>query len=291
MKKITDWNEIYDRYMEVSRLTTFPVGIKFFEKREDLPSEVEIKEKEQAFCQKTGQARILGRSVIGVPENADRCSLGAYAMGFKELGEEFKSGRRNLGSYHRNIENNEKFLTNVPHFEQGRWDAFYVAPITELVVEPDIVAFYGFPAQIMRFIQGWVFMNGSQTKALTFGDLACAEVWVAPYQNDEPRIAIPCNGARVFGGTQDYELAFSTPTKYVEDILIGMEAMHASGFRYPITRNILDAEPAPKAAWFIRPENHPYDELGKEGLKHLKKYREELGKEGLEQWEQFKESE
>lgn len=271
---MTDWKGLYNRVMQFSRLDTLPVGMKYFEKREDLPSEKEVKRPRlnQTLCQLTAQARLLGRPMIALPEMADRCSLGTYAMGFGDLGEEFKSGRRNLGSYHCSVENNAKFLANVPRFDQGRWAALYVAPITNLLVEPDIVAFYGFPAQIMRYIQGWVFMGGAPVKNLTFGDLACAETWVATYLSREPRIVVPCNGERVFGGAQNYEMVFSTPAQYVERILIGMEAMHASGFRYPITANILDAEPVPPAAYFTRPEDHPYRELGKAGLEVLKKY-------------------
>jgi len=270
---MTDWKDVYNRVVQFTRLETLPIGLKFYEKLEDLPSEKEVKRPHlrQASCVLTNVARLLGRPMIGLPEMADRCSLGTYAFGFGDLGKEFREGRRNLGTYHWNIENNAKFLDNSPHFEKGRWAAFYVAPITNILVEPDIVAFYAMPGQIMKFIQGWVYMGGAPVKALTFGDLACAETWVATYLDDEPRIVVPCNGERVFAGSQSYEMVFSTPAKYVERILVGMEAMHASGFRYPITSNVLDAEPVPPAAWFTRPEDHPYKELGKAGLEVFEK--------------------
>jgi len=91
---MTDWKGLYNRVMQFSRLDTLPVGMKYFEKKEDLPSEKDVKRPRlnQTLCQLTAQARLLGRPMIGLPEVADRCSLGTYAMGFGGLGEEFRSG-------------------------------------------------------------------------------------------------------------------------------------------------------------------------------------------------------
>jgi len=269
-----DWKDFYDRMVKFTRIETMPVGLKYFTDRKDLPKAVKIVEKNQALCQFMAQARMLGRPTVGVPEYADRCSLGTYCTGFGDLGEEFKSGKRNLGTYQKNIENNDKFFKGVDRFEKGKWDAFLAAPIpkyNEYAMDPDVVAVYGFPAQIMRYIQGWVFMGEPPVEARTYGDMACSEVWVGPIVRGEPRLVVPCNGERVFCGAQNYEMAISMPGKDVEKILVGIEAMHTAGIRYPITSNILDASPTPPAAYFIRPEDYP-GTMGHLGLEVLKKY-------------------
>lgn len=269
-----DWPDIYKRMIKVSRLLTLPVGVKYFEDRKDVPKDVAIVEKNQALCQMMAQARLLGRPVIGLPEYADRCSLGSYAIGFDELGKEFQSGKRNLGTYHKSVEVSSHFLADVDHFEKGKYDAFLAAPITKYnnwEFDPDVVAVYGLPAQVMRYVQGWCFMGGAPVEARTYGDMACSEVWVGPTAHNVPRLVLPCNGERVFCGGQDYDLAISMRGEDVETVVIGVEAMHAAGIRYPITSNSLDQSPGPPAAYFIRPEDHP-GTAGAKGLEVLKKY-------------------
>ena len=271
---MVDWNDFYNRMVKFTRITTLPVGVKYFRDRADVPKKAKVVEKNQAMCQLMAQARLLGRPVVGVPEYANSCSLGSYALGFADLGAEFKSGKRNLGTYHKSAENSAKFFAGVDRLEQGKYKAFLAAPITrynEFGIDPDVVAVYGFPSQIMRYIQGWVFMGGSPIEARTYGDMACSETWVGPIVRQVPRLILPCNGERVFCGGQDYDMAFSMPAKDVEDTLIGMEAMHEAGIRFPITSNILDATPVPPAAYFISPEDHP-GTGGHRGLAVLKKY-------------------
>jgi len=45
---------------------------------------------------------------------------------------------------------------------------------------------------------------------------------------------LPCNGDRVFGMTQDTEMAFSFPFAWAEEVRAGLEGTHRGGVRYPI---------------------------------------------------------
>lgn len=49
-----------------------------------------------------------------------------------------------------------------------------------------------------------------------------------------PTIVIPGGGERVFGSTQDDELVFALPAKFIDTTAKGIEAVHAAGYaRYP----------------------------------------------------------
>jgi uroporphyrinogen decarboxylase len=52
----------------------------------------------------------------------------------------------------------------------------------------------------------------------------------------EPQLILPCSGDRIFGQTQDHEMAFAIPWARMEEIVEGLEGTHRGGIRYPITQ-------------------------------------------------------
>jgi len=54
-------------------------------------------------------------------------------------------------------------------------------------------------------------------------------------KKDECRYVVPGNGDRVFGMTQDYEMAFMIPASKTAAVLEGLVNTHKAGVRYPIT--------------------------------------------------------
>lgn len=53
----------------------------------------------------------------------------------------------------------------------------------------------------------------------------------------KPHLLVPATysyGDRVFGQTQDHEMAFTIPAGEEEAVLEGLEGTHAGGIRYPI---------------------------------------------------------
>jgi uroporphyrinogen decarboxylase len=72
--------------------------------------------------------------------------------------------------------------------------------------------------------------------------VACADIIVTTMQTDRPQVIVPCSGDRIFGQTQDHEMAFTIPWDQMEDILAGLRGTHAGGIRYPITQ-FMDYEP------------------------------------------------
>src|SRR5216683_59644 len=52
----------------------------------------------------------------------------------------------------------------------------------------------------------------------------------------EPQVILPCSGDRIFGQTQDHEMAFAIPWARMEEIVEGLRGTHNGGIRYPITQ-------------------------------------------------------
>src|SRR5207245_9105741 len=68
------------------------------------------------------------------------------------------------------------------------------------------------------------------------GRIDCSEIIVTAMKSDAPQVILPCSGDRIFGQTQDHEMAFSIPWNHMEEIIEGLRGTHAGGIRYPITQ-------------------------------------------------------
>lgn len=123
-------------------------------------------------------------------------------------------------------------------------DAIWIAPYEAAEFEPDIVLVYGNSAQATRLAQGYAYYTGDGVASYTLGRLACASYINKVYVRQEPTIVIPGGGERVFGSTQDDELVFALPAKFLETTARGVEAVHQAGYaRYPTGFHGVTARP------------------------------------------------
>ena len=49
-----------------------------------------------------------------------------------------------------------------------------------------------------------------------------------------PQVILPCYGDRIFGQTEDHEMAFTIPWRQAADLVAGLRGTHQGGVRYPI---------------------------------------------------------
>lgn len=66
------------------------------------------------------------------------------------------------------------------------------------------------------------------------GRIDCADICIETLQTRKPQVILPCYGNRVFGQTQDDEMAFTFPAGCEQDMINGFEGTHKGGIRYPI---------------------------------------------------------
>jgi uncharacterized protein (DUF169 family) len=95
---------------------------------------------------------------------------------------------------------------------------------------------YGNPAQAMRLAQAWSYMAGERVQGHFGGKVECDEYLIAPFKTQSPRMVIPGHGERIFAGTQDDEVAFAVPAKFLPELARALkEVAKAIGGRYPVT--------------------------------------------------------
>jgi uncharacterized protein (DUF169 family) len=223
------------------RLRTEPLGISFCADAADLPEKTRrpsrVFGKKVTICQGVTMARLYGWPV-GLAKDDLICVPGMLAFGFApaadpglELGQLFCE----VG-FHADMGPALQEVEALPRFSPGEIGALYLAPLDRLALDPQVVAVYGNPAQIMRLIQAAAFSVGQRVTGDFGGKVECSTYLIGPHRRDKVLVTIPGMGDRIFSMTQDDELVISFPCRYLGPLLAGLkESGRKIGARYPVT--------------------------------------------------------
>jgi uncharacterized protein (DUF169 family) len=220
---------------------SFPLGIKILEGREGVPRSAKTPvhnfKKKMAVCQLVTMARRYGwTAAFGRDEQ--KCALASLIFGFDRPGPFYLEGHLAEHTYVSSSEagvRSEQAIARLT-FNRDRW--VVMGPLDRLEFEPDVVLVYGHPAQMMRLIQADLYEAGGAFTTAMSGRGACAEEIAAPFLSGKCQLAMPCTGERVFGQTQDFEMAFGIPAGRLDAVLTGLGETHRKGVRYPVTSTL-----------------------------------------------------
>jgi len=247
-----DYKSAAAQLKEALRLRTEPLGVAFLKDVAALPKSKrpsQVFGKKVTICQGVTMARVYGWSV-GLAREDLVCVPGMLAFGFTpatdpilELAQLFceVGFSRDLGPALKEVE-------ALPRFGPEEIAAVYLSPLERLGLEPEVVAVWGNPAQMMRLIQGANFSLGERVTGDFGGKVECASYLIAPYRTGKVTVSIPGMGDRIFSMTQDDELVVSFPVPLLGAVLNGLqEAGRKIGARYPVTvyQNFTPAFPPP----------------------------------------------
>jgi len=223
------------------RLKTFPVGVKFFKHREDLPGKARrpalFLKKKITICQAMTMARIYGWQ-MGITRDDVICILASLAFGFtgaedprKEMAESFFESM-----YKSDMEKTVKEVAQMPFLDRDEYQAVFLSPLHKISLIPDTIVFYGNPAQMSRMLQSATYDREEKIQGLFGGKVECPEYLIRPLKTGEPRIIIPGPGDRIFSMTADDEMIFAMPSSFLDSFILGLrESGKKAGARYPIT--------------------------------------------------------
>ena len=234
---MADLKEVEQALNTYVRPLTFPLAIKMLKSEDEIPDRTrrpfQQMKKKVAICQGIGMARKLGWAVAMGKEDM-QCSLGAAPFGFFKDIDFFNEGNLAAGMFTASKEIGKREEDLVDRFDYGLYSHIMVAPLHRTAFEPDLFMIYGNPAQIMRLIHGALYNEGGAVQSSATGRLGCASI-IAVMKEGECRYSVPGNGDRIFGTTQDHEMAFLIPTSKADTVLDGLAKTHKAGIRYPIT--------------------------------------------------------
>jgi len=228
---------IYDNL----RLKTFPVGVKFLEKIEDLPEKARrpsmFLKKKITVCQAMTMARNYGWQ-MGLAAEDVICVLAALAFGFTTAVDARKemAGSFMESSYKSSLENAAAEVDQMCFLESGKYPALLISPLHKLPVFPDTLVLYGNPAQVSRMVQAATFDTDKRIQGLFGGKVECPEYLIRPLKTGQPRVIVPGPGDRIFSMTGDDEMIFAMPHDFLDRFILGLkESGKKTGARYPIT--------------------------------------------------------
>ncbi|MEJ2656333.1 MAG: DUF169 domain-containing protein [Desulfobacterales bacterium] len=236
-----NYRESADFIQNNLRLKTFPVAVKFLKAKSEFPEKTRrpsvILKKRVTICQGVTMARTYGWTV-GLTKKDLICVPAMIAFGFSGADDPSET----LGKlfcevdFSQTEEDGVKEVKEMVRLENAEYEAIVLAPLQKGLFDPDTVAFYGNPAQIMRLVQGVVFAERRRIPGNFGGKVECSEYLIAPYKTLTPRIAIPGMGDRIFSMTQDDEMVLSIPGMLLESLITGLKNSGKKiGARYPVT--------------------------------------------------------
>lgn len=219
------------------RLQTFPLAIRMARKGEEKPPKAKSPFKDLgqkiAICQAFGMARRYGWTLAVTKEDIS-CPLMKVAFGFEKEIDYYREGNLACGMYTISKEAGAITEAEVPKFQYGQYEAVFVAPVARAAFEPSLFLVYGNSAQVMRLVTARLFKKGGYLNSAFSGRLDCADEVIRTLKTGECEVILPCYGDRVFGLTEDTEMAFTIPLNLSEDVVEGLKGTHQGGVRYPI---------------------------------------------------------
>jgi len=227
------------------RPDSFPLAVRLCSKSDNLPDRVKRPYADMgvkiAICQSFSFARKYGwQMAIGADDIS--CPLALTAFGFKPEPKAFRCGEMCAGMFTQDTEAGEKTESEVPKFSFGEYEYILSAPIGRAGFEPHLYLIYGNSAQVMRILTAWLWQNGGYVESRFSGRLDCADICVETLRSKKAQVVLPCYGDRVFGQTQDHEMAFTIPAGNEKRMMEGFEGTHKGGIRFPIP-SFLQYEP------------------------------------------------
>jgi uncharacterized protein (DUF169 family) len=228
-----------ERIETLIRPATFPLAVKLIKSEDEIAPEYKRPSRDlglQNFvCQNFKIARSYGWTVA-VTEADINCKPARSAYGWdKATAEEAAwADAFSVGLYAKDSLTNEKFRQHLYNLN-GEFAGLIISPLARTKIIPDCVMIYCLPAQAMRFVQGYLFMEGGVLEFSAAGRIgSCHEGVIKTIKTNKPQYVTLGNGDRIWGGAQDYEVMFSCPREKLDTLMEGIEKTHTAGLRYPI---------------------------------------------------------
>jgi MtaA/CmuA family methyltransferase len=236
---VIDLKKINEELNTYIRPQTFPVAIRMFRQGESLPERAKRpgRDFKRGFmnCMTIDMVRRYGWTIALTREDSI-CPLGIVALGFDKELKYYHDGNLCEAMYTETAEAGAHSEAAVDKFAYNQFHALVAAPLDRCDFEPHLVCIYASPAQVVRLVQAALWKRGGKLTSSFGGRIDCSEIIVTTMKTNECQLILPCSGDRIFGQTQDHEMAFTIPCSRIEEVMEGLRGTHKGGIRYPITQ-------------------------------------------------------
>jgi uncharacterized protein (DUF169 family) len=231
-----DWPALVADLNRLLRLRTTPIGMKLFEKVEEMAAIPKIRRPTAIHTtdQIVGQASRNGWTV-GITAADLVGAQCTTVIGLSPRSEEWLSGKQMAGVWYQTGPDAAAHQAAMDVVPFGRYEAMAVSPLASGRLDPpDICLIYATPAQMILFINGLQWAGYKKLEWGCVGESACADSWGRALATGEPSLSIPCFAERRYGGVMEDELLMALPPHYLPKVIAGLDALARNGLRYPI---------------------------------------------------------
>ena len=232
----TDGAALTDGLQRLLRLKTTPIGMKLFERVEDMLAVPKIRRPQAIHTadQIVGMAARLGFTMGITRDDLVGPQCGAV-LGLHPQDEEWRSGKAMAGLWFATVEDAGAHQRAMPVVPYGRYTAMAVSPLAGGRLEPpDICLVYATPGQMIILINGLQWAGYRRFDWSVVGESSCADSWGRALATGEPSLSIPCFAERRYGGVPDDELLMALKPADLARAIDGMTRLAANGLRDPI---------------------------------------------------------
>ena len=219
------------------RPATLPLAIRMLPPGEAPPAKAKQPKRDMsieiAVCQAVSMARRYGWTLALGREDIN-CVLTKTAFGFEKELPYYSEGNCACGMYTETKEGGARTEAATHKFPYGKYQRIVVGPAARADYPPDVLLIYGNSAQVLRLVTAALWKRGGSLHSSFTGRLDCSDEIIRTIETQEYQVILPCYGDRVFGHTEDWEMAFSLPGTKMEELVEGLKGTHAGGIRYPI---------------------------------------------------------
>lgn len=223
------------------RLRTLPMAVKFLQDKNEFPAKTRqpsvVLGKKVTICQGVTMARVYGWTV-GLTRDDLICVPAMIAFGLSGAADPAESLVDLFCEldFAKDKEGAKNEVGAMSRLENGEYPAMVLAPLEKGLFEPDTIALYGNPAQVMRMVQALVYEEKRRIAGNFGGKVECSEYLIAPFKTRSPRVTIPGMGDRIFSMTQDDEMVLAIPGQILGELVQGLkDSGKKIGARYPVT--------------------------------------------------------
>lgn len=247
------WAELVKDFQALLRPRTHLLSLKLLEKKEELEKIPGVRRIGHRFffCQTLTLARTLGWTIGASPARNDFwCPLTTYG-GFMPVpatsisDEDYNRCPPGINYWVKTEEDSKKRFDAIPKLPIGKYKAIVVEPLYLQNFEPDVILFYGTPAQMCLLINGLQWTDYERLHFFSVGEGACTDSTIQCFLSKKPALAIPCFGERAVGGAGEDELDIALPPEAFPKAIEGLKELFARGIRYPVGKGNPMADPGP----------------------------------------------
>ncbi len=234
MNELKQLDEALGRYV---RPETFPLAIRMLKEGETPPEKARHPFRDLKVqittCMGYTMSRRYGWTIAMSREDIS-CPLSKTVYGLEEEVEYFRDGCTCAGMYTATQAAGARTEASVAKFSWREYATILCAPLARAGFEPNVVLVYGNSAQVMILVAAYLYEEGGRISSSFSARIDCSDSVIETMKSGRPQVILPCYGDRVFGQTQDHEMAFSVPAADVNGVIRGLEGTHKGGVRYPI---------------------------------------------------------